>query len=90
MSARLSRTYGQPDARRRFTGWALVVAIHALALWALVSGTARKGLELLKKPLEAAVIQEVIIPPPPPPPKPIKPPEPQAPRTEAQIGRAHV
>jgi protein TonB len=33
---------------------------------------ARTGLNLLKKPLEAVVIQEVIIPPPPPPPPPKK------------------
>ena len=35
-------------------------ALHVLIVcWALVTGTARKGLELIKKPLEAAVIQEV-------------------------------
>jgi protein TonB len=50
----------------------------------VVSGTAKKGLELIKKPLEAVVIQEVIIPPPPPPPvKEIKPPEVKAPKVEA-------
>lgn len=84
MSGRLARSYAGADPRRRAIGWALVILIHVAALWALVSGTARKGLEILKKPMEAAVIQEVIIPPPPPPPpKQIKPPEPQAPRTEA-------
>jgi len=78
MSARATaHAYEGGDPRRRFIGWSLVVLIHLLAGYALVSGTARKGLQLLKKPLEAAVIQEVIIPPPPPPPpKPIKPPEP--------------
>lgn len=78
------RAYQNSNPRRRAIGWAIVVLIHALALYALVTGTARKGLELLKKPMEAAVIQEVIIPPPPPPPpKEIKPPEPQAPKNEA-------
>lgn len=76
--------YGAKDPARRMIGWAVVVLVHALVLWALVTGTARKGLEIIKKPLEAAVIQEVIIPPPPPPPpKEIKPPEPKQPKVEA-------
>lgn len=72
------RRYRASDPRRKAIGWGLVIGVHALIGWALVTGTARKGLEILKKPMEAAVIQEVIIPPPPPPPpKEIKPPEPQ-------------
>jgi protein TonB len=66
------RPYGSKDPKRRAIGWAVVILVHAIVLWALVTGTARKGLELIKKPLEAAVIQEVIIPPPPPPPPPPK------------------
>jgi protein TonB len=58
------------DPGKRTTGWVIVVALHLFIAWALVTGTARKGLELIKKPMEAAVIQEVIIPPPPPPPPP--------------------
>ena len=65
-----SRRFGAQDPRRRLVGWAVVIGIHVLVLWALVSGTARRGLEIIKKPLEAAVIQEVVIPPPPPPPPP--------------------
>jgi protein TonB len=66
-------------------GWVLVIGVHAIVLWAVITGTARRGLELLKKPLEAAVIQEVIIPPPPPPPPPkkIEPPKPEAPKSVA-------
>lgn len=76
--------FGSGDPIRRMAGWGVVVAVHAVVLWALVTGTARKGLEIIKKPLEAAVIQEVIIPPPPPPPpKEIKPPEPKQPKVEA-------
>jgi protein TonB len=80
------RRYPGNEPSRRLTGWAVVVLLHIVILWALVSGTARKGLEIIKKPMEAAVIQEVIIPPPPPPPPP--PPkqivrEPQAPKVEA-------
>ena len=80
------RHYRSSDPSRRLTGWVVVVAVHLFVLWALVTGTARKGLEIIKKPLEAAVIQEVIIPPPPPPPPPpkeIKRPEPQQPKAEA-------
>ena len=68
-------TYTGKDPTRRAIGWAVVVVVHIIVFWALVTGTARKGLELIKKPLEAAVIQEVIIPPPPPPPPREKPPE---------------
>ena len=78
------RKYGAKDPTRRMVGWGVVILVHAFVLWALVTGTARRGLEIIKKPLEAAVIQEVIIPPPPPPPpKEIKPPEPKQPKVEA-------
>jgi protein TonB len=78
------RPYPGKDPGRRTIGWIVVAALHILIGWALVTGTARKGLELIKKPLEAAVIQEVIIPPPPPPPPPPKEiVKPQAPKTEA-------
>jgi periplasmic protein TonB len=76
------RKYGANDSTRRMIGWAAVLLIHAVVFWAFVTGTARRGLEIIKKPLEAAVIQEVIIPPPPPPPpKEIKPPK--QPKAEA-------
>lgn len=64
----LNSGYGSQDPSRRFKGIVIVVALHAFLGWALISGMARKGLNLIKKPLEAVVIQEVIIPPPPPPP----------------------
>lgn len=64
--------YGEQDASRRVKGIVIVIVVHALIGYALVSGMARKGLNLIKKPLEAVVIQEVIIPPPPPPPPPPK------------------
>ncbi len=60
------------DPSRRVKGLIIVVALHAFLGYALVSGMARKGLNFIKKPLEAVVIQEVIIPPPPPPPPPKK------------------
>jgi periplasmic protein TonB len=60
------------DPSRRIKGLIVVIALHAFLGYALVSGMARKGLNFIKKPLEAVVIQEVIIPPPPPPPPPKK------------------
>lgn len=60
------------DPSRRIKGLIIVVALHAIIGYALVSGMARKGIDFIKKPLEAVVIQEVIIPPPPPPPPPPK------------------
>ena len=76
-------SYDRPDPGRRIKGIVIVVAVHVLIGYALISGMARKGLDFIKKPLEAVVIQEVIIPPPPPPPPPkeIKPPD--APKSEA-------
>lgn len=83
MNSNASATIGmnyryQPrDPSRRIKGLVIVIALHAFLGYALVSGMARKGLNFIKKPLEAVVIQEVIIPPPPPPPPPkeIKPPQ---------------
>lgn len=78
----LHPVYKPKDPARRFKGIAIVIGLHLIIGWAIVSGTARNALVALKKPLEAVVIQEVIIPPPPPPPpKEIKPPE--APKVEA-------
>jgi protein TonB len=73
------------DPSKRIQGIIIVVVLHAFLGYALVSGLARKGLNFIKKPLEAVVIQEVIIPPPPPPPPPpkkIEPPK-EIPKLEA-------
>ena len=81
-SVGLHPVYRPKDPSKRYKGIAIVIGLHVLLLWALVSGTAHDALKAIKKPLEAVVIQEVIIPPPPPPPpKQIKPPE--APKVEA-------
>jgi periplasmic protein TonB len=77
------RKYGQKDPTRRAIGWLVVIVVHAIVLWALITGTARDALKIIKKPLEAAVIQEVIIPPPPPPPPPKEIVKPQTPKIEA-------
>jgi len=77
------RRYGAKDPKRRAIGWATVIVVHAIVLWALITGTARDAMKIIKKPLEAAVIQEVIIPPPPPPPPPKEIVKPVAPKVEA-------
>jgi len=55
-----------PGAKRG-PGLAIVLGLHVLLAWALASGLARKAVEIIKKPIEMAVIQDQ--PPPPPPPK---------------------
>lgn len=79
----LHPVYKPRDPSRRYKGIAIVIALHILIGWGIVSGTARNALLMTKKSLEAVVIQEVIIPPPPPPPPPkeIKPVE--TPKLEA-------
>jgi protein TonB len=83
--------YQPSDPASRYKGVAVVLALHALIFYALVTGLARDALKLVKKPLEAAVIQEVIIPPPPPPPpKEIRPPEPQTTKIDVPPPPAYV
>lgn len=77
------RKYGQKDPTRRLIGWAVVAIVHAIVLYGLITGTTMNALKIIKKPLEAAVIQEVIIPPPPPPPPPKEIVKPQTPKVEA-------
>lgn len=78
----LHPVYRPKDPSKRYKGIAIVIALHVVLIWGLISGTAHDALKVIKKPLEAVVIQEVIIPPPPPPPpKEIRPPE--APKVEA-------
>jgi protein TonB len=67
--------YRSTDPSRRYRGIAVALVVHVLLAWLLISGTARKGLELLNKPLQAVVIQDVVVAPPPPPPKMVVPPK---------------
>src|SRR5512139_1434378 len=53
-------------------GIAFVILVHALVIYALVTGLARKAVEVIKKPLNATIIEEIKAPPPPPPPPPPK------------------
>jgi protein TonB len=49
-------------------GIAFVILIHALVIYGLVTGLARKAIEVIKKPLTATIVEEIKAPPPPPPP----------------------
>ena len=62
----------QRDPARHVIGIAFVILVHALVIYALVTGLARKAVEVIKKPLTATIIEEVKLPPPPPPPPPKK------------------
>jgi len=65
-------SYGHAESSRRYVGLGWVVGLHALLLVLIVSGVFQTTVNrLLKKPLEAVVLQEVIVPPPPAPPVPL-------------------
>lgn len=70
-------TYRLQDPSTRWRGLVVVLLLHLLLGWLLLSGTLDKGLDLAKKPPESIVIQEVLIAPPPapmtPPPRDTKP-----------------
>jgi len=53
-------------------GIAFVILVHGLVIYALVTGLARKAVEVIKKPITATIIEEIKPPPPPPPPPPKK------------------
>src|ERR1035437_5208990 len=68
----MRHSYENRDPSRRVKGLIVVVVLHIVIGYVLLSGLGTTVLKLIKKPLEAVVIQEVIIPPPPPPPPPKK------------------
>ena len=67
----------------------LVIGLHLLLGWALVTGLARKVVEVIKAPIETKIIEEIKKPPPdtppPPPPKLATPPPPFIPPPEINI-----
>ncbi len=72
-------TYDYADQQRKpgkhIVGIGIVVLMHILLGWALVSGLARKVVEVIKNPIETKIIEEVK--PPPPPPENLPPPPPK-------------
>ena len=81
----------QRNPSRHLVGIGGVVLFHALLVYGLVSGLARKVVEVVKGPIEVKVIEEIAKPPPPPPevvpppPKLAAPPPPFIPPPEINI-----
>ena len=79
------------DPKRHLTGFTFVVLFHALIVYALVTGLAKKVVDVVRAPIETKVIEEIKKPPPPPeivvppPPKLEAPPPPFIPPPEVQI-----
>lgn len=76
---------------KKFTGLAFVILLHVLIVYALLTGLARKVVEVIKQPIETKIVEEVKpppppdLPPPPPPPKMVAPPPPFIPPPEVQV-----
>jgi len=62
----------QRDPTKHLIGIAFVVLVHAIVIYALLTGLGRTVVEVIKKPLNATIIEEIKAPPPPPPPPPPK------------------
>ena len=81
----------QADPRRHLAGIGFVILFHAFIVWALVSGLAKKVVDVVRAPIETKVIEEIKKPPPPPevvvppPPKLEAPPPPFIPPPEVQV-----
>ncbi|SEQ02906.1 outer membrane transport energization protein TonB (TC 2.C.1.1.1) [Solimonas aquatica] len=78
------------DPKRRLAGIAGVVVFHALLVYGLVNGLARKAIEILPAPIETKILKEVkedVPPPPPPPPTFETPPPPVIPPPEISIAQ---
>ncbi|MFZ6649516.1 energy transducer TonB [Undibacterium sp. TJN25] len=81
----------QQEPGKKFTGLALVVVFHLALVYALLNGLGHKILEVVQKPLETKIVEEVKPPPlppetpPPPPPKLAAPPPPFIPPPEVQV-----
>jgi protein TonB len=75
---------------RRYGGMSVVILAHTLVAYALITGLARKMVDVIAQPIETKIIEEVkALPPPeappPPPPKLAAPPPPFIPPPEVQI-----
>jgi protein TonB len=81
----------QADPRRHLVGITFVILFHAFIVYALVTGLAKKVVDVVRAPIETKVIEEIKKPPPPPeivvppPPRLEAPPPPFIPPPEVQI-----
>lgn len=58
----------QRDPTRHLIGISVVVLLHVIVIYALLTGMARNAIEVIRKPLTATIVEEIKVPPPPPPP----------------------
>ena len=79
----------QRNPKNHLPGIGFVILLHIIIIYALVSGLARKAVELVQQPLETKLIAEQVKPPeevkPPPPPKMAPPPPPFIPPPEINV-----
>jgi len=81
----------QRNPAKHLIGMSIVVVLHVAVVYALMTGLARKVVEVIKQPLETKIIEEVKapplvdLPPPPSPPKFETPPPPYIPPPEVQV-----
>ncbi len=81
----------EESSSKRITGIAVVIAIHALVGFLVVSGMGKRLVEKIKNPVETKIIEEVKppppvdLPPPPPPPEIKSPPPPFIPPPEVVV-----
>jgi protein TonB len=81
----------QADPRRHVIGITAVILFHVLVVYALVTGLAKRVIDVVRAPIETKVIEEIKKPPPPPevvlppPPKLEAPPPPFIPPPEIQL-----
>src|SRR6266853_2486051 len=82
----------QRNPTKHLVGIGFVILFHVVLVYALVTGLARKVVDVIKVPIETKIIEEVKPPPPPerpppPPPKLAAPPPPFIPPPEIQIAQ---
>ena len=81
----------QRNPTKHLVGFVVVILLHIALVYALINGLATKVIEVIKKPLETQIIEEIKPPPPPPPvslpppPKFVSPPPPYIPPPEVQV-----
>ena len=66
----LHPAYHPKDPTRRYKGIAIVIGLHIVIGYGIVTGTAVDGLKMIHKRMTTEVLVDVVLPPPPPPPKP--------------------
>jgi protein TonB len=81
----------QRNPAKHLVGFTIVVLLHVALVYVIMTGLARRVVDVIKKPLETQIIEEVKPPPPPPPvqlpppPKFVAPPPPYIPPPEVQV-----